>query len=271
MYPSPRTVEMEELQQRSISQRAAIDGIGVQVVAGAANGTTTAQRTQRTFFGLIGTSQQQQQRENEQEREYVIPNYDFHFTADNIDGLMLELQDRAHRLAIRADRHAKIIKGFLITSQVLLILMGIAITVLSLNQCTFGSTSTKYIVGVLGALVTGIEGVRSTFELNKRGNLYRLVYNKALEVTRKARMLKLSHISAEQLEIKLNNYYERLCELDISFYSLRVIKFTREDRQSQASPLSAEWPRNRASPEPASEVIPPDLHAGLQRNTAMVN
>ncbi len=213
----------------------------------------------RPLFGLIDLNHH-----NSHEREYVIPNYDYQFTTDNVDGLMVELQERAHKLAISADRNAKIIKAVLIASQVMLIVMGIAITVLSLNQCTFGSTSTKYVVGVLGALVTGIEGIRSTFELNKRGNLYRVVHNKALEVTRKARMLKLSHMSAEQLELKIHSYYERLCQLDISLYSLRVVKFNRGENQELSPPISGDWPRNRASP--GDEDVLPSPHAGTQQH-----
>ncbi len=175
-------------------------------------------------------------------REYVIPDYNYRHTIDTVDGSLAELQFKAHSIAVKAESHAKLLKVSLIISQILLITLGIAITVLSLNQCTFGSTSTKYVVGFLGALVTGIEGIRSTFQISKRASLFKIIHHKALDVMRKARLLRDSHLAVDIIEHKINRYYEHLGQLDISLFNMNIVRLPRDGGSPRQAAMSDDEP-----------------------------
>lgn len=165
--------------------------------------------------------------------EYRIPNYEYNLN-NSIEALIQTFVIRAIKLSKKSSRRASLYKGLDVTGSIILLLLAAGITFVSLgNRIT--EPNAQYVSGILGVIVGLIEGAKRIFNFSRRGNLFEQVSNKSFYLSQRARQLKTAGLSEERIICKLNDYYLKLSNLDISSYDLNATTLYSSGSKSRSS------------------------------------
>lgn len=129
------------------------------------------------------------------------------------------------RLSSHATKQSTIFKTMYVLSDLFIVVAGVVIAVLSYS-------SGSYYGATLGAIVSAIQTILTTFSIEKRGVLLRDVANKLRHVSRQIRNLQNSDLKPKAKLKELEKYYDQVDELDLSIFDNNITISSKNDDTS---------------------------------------
>ena len=148
---------------------------------------------------------------------YHIPNFEIYNFNPVSDGVK-ELKDQAMKLSKKGRFLASLFKGLDVSGSIMILMLGAAISFVALSEGRMSSDDVKYVAGALGIAVTLIEGAKRVFNFSGRGTLFEQVANRAFYIAQRAQRLNSSGYSEDKIMQKIDEYYIKLGNLDMSLY-----------------------------------------------------
>lgn len=153
-------------------------------------------------------------------QSYLVPNFEFQ-GGDPISDTINEFRAEALKLSSNGRLRARIYKGLDVLGSISILILAATITFVSLGAQD--TEDTNYASGAL-AIVTGmIEGAKRVFRFSTRGNTFEQVANKAFYLAQRSRRLANCDLSEAEIFRKLDEYYIKLGNLDMSLYDSQVV------------------------------------------------
>lgn len=134
---------------------------------------------------------------------------------DNTGKMLTDLYNDAIHLSSHASKQSTIFKTIYVLFDLFIVVAGVIIAVISYSD---GS----YYGATLGAIVSSLQTILTTFSIEKRGVLLRDVANKLRHVSRQIRMLQNSDAKPKAKLKELEKYYDQVDELDLSIFDNNI-------------------------------------------------
>lgn len=145
------------------------------------------------------------------------------FGDDPTDIMINDLYEDALKLSATANRKASIFKSIYILATFFVTIAGALIGVLSLESTDREKLKAPVIIAAaLGFIITAVQTLMSTFSIEKRSVLLKDVSFKLREVSRKIKELGDSEISDNEKRKRLEEFYTRVNELDVSIFDHNI-------------------------------------------------
>lgn len=137
-----------------------------------------------------------------------------------------DLYNRANHISIYASHMATFYKFIDVLSRLLILILGVAITSIASHNYHDDGDNYTIAAGVLGAIVSCLEGCRTLFDISERGNIYKQTHNAARTITRKSVSLSRSNLVQGEIDRKIDQYHSKLDDLEMSIYNSKVVDLT---------------------------------------------
>jgi hypothetical protein len=134
---------------------------------------------------------------------------------DSTQRMSEDLYAEAIRMSTKASRLSSLYKTLYVLVNLLVIVAGVAITIISIPGRNYPSM-------VLGALISGAQTFMSTFSIEKRGVLLRDLTNKLRHVSRQVKSLQMSDLKPKEKLREIDKLYAEVDELDLSIYDNNI-------------------------------------------------
>ena len=133
----------------------------------------------------------------------------------NTSSMIDDLYHDALEMSSRANRIASLHKMIYTFCTFLIIIGGITVTIISIGKNDYTTT-------VIGAVITGIQTIVTTFSIERRGVLLRDTANKARAISRKCRALQISDLKEETKMHRIEDLYAEVDELDMNIFDNNI-------------------------------------------------
>lgn len=153
--------------------------------------------------------------------DYVICNI------DNIEDMLAkdvdDLNEYSSRVSLEARQQAALYQGLSTGFQILIIVLGFIIAILSEMMPDPQKNAYTHSIAGLGALTSATQGANSTFKFEKRSNYLYNVFSEAWKISRKTKNLKYLSASGEEIQSRVDEYYDELTDLEIRIYNSNMM------------------------------------------------
>lgn len=133
----------------------------------------------------------------------------------NISTMIDDLYQESLDMSRRANRIASVHKIVYSLCKFLIIVSGMAVGILSIQQ-------TNYIVAVIGFAVTAVQSILDTFAVERRGVLLKDTANRLRTVSRKCRAIQNSDLDEKTKLHKVEELYAEVDEQDMNIFDNNI-------------------------------------------------
>lgn len=187
-----------------------------------------------------------------------LPLEDDPVEADSTERMIEDLCNETLKMSAAAQWKATLFKVIYVLTQVLTVVGGVVVTVLSFQG--YETTITKYSAGVIGAIIAGVQSLMMLFAVEKRGVLLKDVSIKLRKISRQVRALRSADMKPNKKIKRLEEYYAEVDDLDLSIFDNSVTT-TPVEKATNISKVFTKRPGDldSDSDDPESSSVPGTL------------
>ncbi len=171
-------------------------------------------------IGAVGYIKTIQRRGNTYMVRESLSSEDDPVESNGADHMINDLYIETLQMSSSAGRTAQIFKFLYLICTLFIIIGGVIIGVFTIQGLP--SEATRYVSGVFGFVISGLQAILTTFSIEKRGVLLKDVSAKLRTISRQLKILQNSEMKHRDKMKKLEEYYAQVDDLDMSIFDNNI-------------------------------------------------